>query len=283
MATKYVPTVGKRRLSRELRRLRNDRGLTLKDVAKRLDCSHGKVANLETGNWMRISLTDIRAMLDLYEVTDPKRREAIETLVRQARERGWWEKYSPHLPAAYVGFENEACRISTFQCDVVPGLLQTADYTRALVGRQLGDDPAEVERLVESRQRRHQIFERSNPPKLWAILDESALLHIPDRSVFRDQVQHLVSLATGVKTITIQLVPIAAGLHNGLGQKFVILDYEDELDLSVVYLELYGQALYIEDKPRVTGYRDLFNLIQLDALHPHETVPYLRAMLDQSD
>lgn len=232
---------------------------------------------------MRISLTDIRAMLDLYKVTDPKRRGAIETLVRQARERGWWEKYSPYLPAAYVGFENEASAISTYQCDVVPGLLQTADYTRALVARALGDDQTEVERLVESRQRRKKIFERTEPPKLWAILDESALLHIPDRAVFREQVQHLVRLATEVKTITIQVVPIAAGLHSGLGNRFVILDYEDELDLSVIYLELHGQALYIEEKPRVADYRDLFNLIQLDALHPSESIPYLRSMLEKPE
>jgi transcriptional regulator with XRE-family HTH domain len=180
MAAGYSPTVRRRQLIAELKRLRDAADLTQEDVASRLDWHHTKVFRIETGR-TGPHPNDVRAMLDVYGVTDHAQREAMIQLAKDARQRGWWYSYRDVLPGQYeffVGLEQEAASIRTFELAVIPGLLQTEDYARALVrGGPLELDPDEAERRIEVRMTRQEVLANQDRPHFWAILDESAGRH----------------------------------------------------------------------------------------------------------
>jgi len=132
MAPSSSPTVKRRRLAAELRRLREAAKLTIDQVAERLEWSAGKISKIENAR-VSVMPRDARYLLDVYGVADPER-ELLVTLARESRQRGWWQQYGaiPEWFGTYVGLESEAVSVSSYQGEYVPGLLQTHDYAMAV-------------------------------------------------------------------------------------------------------------------------------------------------------
>ncbi len=278
MAAGHSPTVRRRQLIAELKRLREAAGLTQDDVAQRLDWHHTKVFRIETGR-TGPHPNDVRVMLDVYGVTNPVQREALVQLAKDARQRGWWYSYRDVLPSQYeffIGLEAEATSIQTFELAVVPGLLQIEDYARALVrGGPLELDSDEIERLVEVRMTRQQVLANPDRPQLWAILDEAAIRRVVGGpAVMRAQLQHLVTLSEQGKT-TIQVVPYSVGAHPGTAASFIILGFAEPGEIDVVYMETIGGNISVDKPEEVQHYATAFDHLRAVALSPDGT----RAML----
>ncbi|MDT0302799.1 helix-turn-helix domain-containing protein [Streptomonospora wellingtoniae] len=276
MATRYSPTIRRRRLSAELRRLRLAARMTLDDAAKSTELARSTVGNIESGFKKRPQLAEVRALLDAYQVSDPEREQVLD-FCRQARERDWRAKYRDVVKGEHVGFEAEASEISTWEPILVPGLLQTPDYVRELAAAAEAH-PVDADRLVDSRMRRQEIL-REDPPEFWAIFDETALMRLADRpNVLRGQVEHLVAMSQE-QTITIQITR-ADRMNPGTGGPFVITEFPDAMDPTIVHLETATDGIYLERPEDITFYRALFNRLRLAALKPGETIDRLRHMID---
>lgn len=268
------PTLRRRELGVRLRSMRLDHGLTVEQVAEQLLCSPSKVSRMETGQ-RAATQRDVRDLCDLYGVTDPAKREQLMELAREAKQVGWWQGYS--LPyTTYVGLEQEASSLRIFHSAVAPGILQVADYTRAIhqVGIPRFDD-TRIEERVEERGTRQEIFERADPPLVDVILDE-AVLHRPigGASVMHAQLGRVIELAR-LPSITIQVLPYSAGAHPGLESDFVILDFGDRAH-RVVYVEgLVGQ-IYVERAQDVGRYEQVFDRLRAMASSPRDSVKLIR-------
>jgi len=266
------PTVRGRRLRYELRRLREQAGLTRDEVARRLEWSGSKISRIETGQ-SRAQTGDVRDLLDIYGVTDDEA-EALVQLAREARRRGWWTAYNDVFTGTYVGLEAEASAMRTYEPQIIPGLLETEDYTRALIRAGLvRADPAEIERRVEARLARQEILRRPDALAIWAVLDEPAIRRpVGGPAVMSAQLQHLIEVtATPNSKITLQILPLAVGSHPGLSGPFVILDFPIAEDPSVVYLETATDGLYLEETAEIERYTLMFDHLRSSALSSSES------------
>jgi hypothetical protein len=274
---RHSPTVRRRRLARELRKLREEAGLTADVVNRRLEWAEGKVNRLERALAVRPRVGDIRALLDLYEVNDEATREALFTLTREARQRGWWTAYGA-LTDNYVEFEAAAKKISTYELAVIPGLLQTPAYATALQRGWLMRDEKEIERLVKLRMERQQILTDEDPPQLWAVIDEAAIVRsFGSPEAKAEQLQRLIETER-LDHVTVQILPLDADLHPGLSGSFVILDYED--DPSLVYREARPGSTYVEGAAEVEERRTVFQHLSTTALGPNESIAHLRRLAE---
>ncbi|WP_420157213.1 helix-turn-helix domain-containing protein [Nocardiopsis sp. CNT-189] len=272
------PSVSRRQLSAQMRRKRLDAGMTIEQAADSLEWSMTKVSNIETGRSKKPAVTDIRLLLDLYRVQDERERESILALTRQSRERGWWNRYDDVLGGAYASLEAGAKSVRLFEAQYIPGLFQTAGYAEASAQATLIRDPDDIQRTVEARMRRQKILEQEDPPDVWAIIHESAvemLRATPD--LFSSQVERLIELAESPNSVTLQVLPLSAGLHAGMGGPFVILDYEDAAQ-SLVFLETNTDGLYLEKPPEIDRYRRCFDRLLAKALDPDDVPGYLRSL-----
>jgi len=268
------PTLRGRRLAMELQRRREATGMSREEVARQLEWSTSTLFRMETGR-SRPQPGNVRTLLELYGVSGPERDGLIQ-LTRDARKPGWWHSFRDVLPnpyEVYIGLEAGAASIRNFEPVVIPGLLQTADYARAMFRngpRELDRD--EVERRVEVRLARQEILARDNRPRLWAVVDE-AVIHrlVGGTEVMRGQLHHLANVAQQGKT-TIQVVPYRAGAHAGTTGPFVILDFEEPTDPSVVYVETLAGDIYLEERPDVNRYTLAFDRLVAAALHPDDSV-----------
>lgn len=275
------PTIKRRQLSAELRRLRIAAGMTVEEAAADLEWSRARLGHIETGRRKRPLVTDIRALLDLYGVTDPRERDAILELARGARETGWWTRYDDVFTGRFPGFEAAATMIRTYEAAIIPGLLQTPAYMRAVTEATLLYDDADVQRVVDSRVKRQQILTRDADDRLeyWAVIDEAALQRLGTGEMMREQVQHLVEVAENpAMSVTVQVLPIDAGLHAGLGGSFVILDFDDDDAGPIVYLETDTDGIYLEKPREIARYRALFQHVEAAAMRPQESVAYLKRL-----
>jgi transcriptional regulator with XRE-family HTH domain len=266
------PTLRGRRLALELMRRREATGLSREEVARQLEWS--TIFRIETGR-SRPQPGNVRVLLDLYGVAGPERDGLIQ-LARDARQPGWWHSFRDVLLnpyEVYIGLEAGAASIRNFEPVVVPGLLQTEDYAREMFRngpRELDRD--EVERRVEVRMARQQILTRDDRPRLWAVIDEAALRRVvggPD--VMRRQLRHLADCAEQGKT-TLQVVPYRAGAHAGTTGPFVILEFHEPTDPSVVYVETLAGDIYLEEHADVNRYTLAFDRLLAAALHPGDSV-----------
>lgn len=276
----FSPTLRLKRLATELRRLREEAGMTTAQVERHFEWGIGKISRLENCKTIRPGIQDIRLLTELYGVTDERVREGLLDLTRQARKRGWWRKYRDVFSGDYVDVETEASVISNYEPVAIPGLLQTPEYAAELNrAGMLGDDET-VQRFVDGRLERQKILERANPPHLWAVIDEGALLRPTDNpKTRRDQLLQLAERATR-PSITIQVVPWSAGLHAGLTGGFVILDFPQ--DPSVVYLELPKDSLFLEESDDVHRYRLMLDHIRTKALDAQESVSRIRDLAEDA-
>jgi transcriptional regulator with XRE-family HTH domain len=265
----------------ELRRLRETAGLTIDQVAEALRFSNSKISRIETG---RISATpaDVRAMAELYRVSDQER-DALVRIAREAREKGWWQAYGdvPIVPA-YTGMEVAAASIRIYGALIVPSLLQTLQYARAVIRAVFPElHSEEVERRVELRMARQTLLAQDDPLRVWAILDEAALRRLMGgREVMREQLDHLIE-AAALSTVTLQVLPFKAGGHAGIDGAFTILGYPEPADPDIVYLEHAAGDLYLESADEIQRYALLFDHLRASALSPEESTRFLGAVANE--
>ena len=268
MPSEQSPTVRRRRLALELRRLREAARLTCEEVADHLECSASKISRVETGR-VSVSPRDVRDMLELYGVA-PQQRESLVQLARDSRQKGWWHAYSDTMQpqfVTYVGLESAAAEIRIYEVSLIPELLQTEDYARAVIRSGMMNSPAEdVERRVALRMARQPAVTRDDPPKVWAVLDEAALRRrVGGAGLMRLQLEHLLAQAT-LPNVAVQVIPFGGGAHPAMGRPFIILVFPERVDTDVVYLEDLTSALYLEDVADVDRYNVFFNHLRASAL-----------------
>lgn len=262
------PSIRRRRLSTELRRARDAAGLTTTQVAQKLKWATGKLSKIETAETQAVKAADLDKMLDLYKVTDPAFRESMHQLAREAKERGWWAKYKDVFKnEALPDFEAEASTLCAYETHVIPGLLQTPDYARAIFqgGRYTSEE--EINRRVEARMARREILNRFNPVHMRAVIDECALRRvIGDSEVMADQLKHLLHMAK-MPHIDVQILPLDVGAHASLSMPFMILDFPNPIDPTIVCVETLTDALYLELPENVQRYTVTFGDVQGSAVN----------------
>jgi transcriptional regulator with XRE-family HTH domain len=267
--TTRTPTRRRRLLGVELRRLREDAGLTIDRVAEALECSPSKVSRIETG---QVSATprDVRDMLALYPVSDA-RREALVQIAREARQRGWWQRFVdvPDGVPAYVGLETAATSIDIYMALIVPALLQTADYARAVIAAVRPDLPTrELDRRVELRMRRQALLDQERPPALRVLLDDTVLRRpVGGAAVMAAQRRRLLADADR-PAVTLRVLATEAGAHAGMDGPFTIFGFPAAAERDVVALDSAADALYLEEPEDVARYRRVFELLLPAALPP---------------
>jgi transcriptional regulator with XRE-family HTH domain len=271
MARSYSPTVRRRRLASELRRLRDRAELTIDEVGEKLECSASKISRIETGH-VGVTPRDVRDMLELYGVESDELEELVQ-LSREARKKGWWANYSEVFTGAFVGLEAEAATLRAYQALLVPGLLQTADYTREVTKAARPDiSPAELDRRVAGRQARQQLLFDHEPPQYWACIDEAVLCRpVGGPKAMAAQLAQLIELAS-LPNVTLQVIPFTSGAHAGMEGAFLILGFPEQADPDVVYVENTSTGVYMEEPPEILRYTLKFDHLRASALGPDATL-----------
>ncbi|GAA5167557.1 helix-turn-helix transcriptional regulator [Pseudonocardia eucalypti] len=276
------PTVLRLMLGAQLRRLREARGISRQDAGYSIRASDAKISRLELGR-VGYKQRDVADLLTLYGVEDEREREAFLTLAQQASSPGWWNKYSDVLPAwfeMYVGLEQAASVIRSYQVQFVPGLFQTADYARSvtLLGHP-GAPPDDVDLRVDLRLARQEILTAGDAPRVWVVVDEAALRRpVGGASIMRSQLEHLVEL-TELPNVTLQAVPFQAGGHAAAGGPFSILRFSDPDVNDVAYLEQLTSALYLDKSVDVDNYLMVMDRLCAEAASPVETRKLLAKLI----
>lgn len=267
-------------LGAQLRRLRQAKRVSLEEAGNVIRASHSKISRLESGR-VAFKDRDIVDLLTYYGVTDENVREELRSRAVRANSPGWWHEYADVVPTwfeAYVGLEEAASEIRAYEVQFVPGLLQTADYARA-VTMLTYSNPKEISSRVSLRMTRQDILNRPDSPSLWVVLDE-ALLRRPvgGRPVMRAQLRHLIQMSQR-PNMTIQVIPFKVGGHAAAGGPFSLLRFAQHDLPDVVYMEQLNSALYLNKRDVVDSYLPVFERLRADALDPAGSVKALQAML----
>ncbi|MGW6917271.1 helix-turn-helix domain-containing protein [Kitasatospora sp. NPDC054939] len=271
-------------LGSQLRRLREARGITREDAGYAIRASESKISRMELG---RVSFKerDVADLLSLYGVDDGDEREAMLGLVREANKSGWWHSYNDILPGwfqTYVGLEEAAALIRTYEVQFIPGLLQSEEYARAVFGQSrpvISDE--EIERRVSLRQRRQKLLTDGSSPRLWAVIDEAALRRpVGGPDVMRGQVQYLIDVAEQANVV-VQVMPFRFGAHAGESGAFTILRFPEQDLADVVYLEQLTSALYLDKRDDVDAYIQVMERLCVDSLTPERTIDLLASILKE--
>ncbi|WP_433307929.1 helix-turn-helix domain-containing protein [Actinoplanes sp. CA-030573] len=274
------PTIRRRRLGVELRRHREAAGVTIDVVAERLGCSTSKVSRIETGH-TSASPTDVSNILDIYGVEDSIKAELVQ-IAREARQKGWWHPYSTVLTGAYVGLETAARSIRVYEQQLVPGLLQTEEYAIALIrGARLDDTDREIEQRVRVRMQRQALLILDDPIDLRVVLDEAVLSRpVGGDAVMRDQLSKLIEAAR-LPNVTLQILPFATGAHAGMDGTFVILEFEEEGDADVVFIDNATGGLFLEKADELRKYISIFDAVRATALPPEESIEMIEMLVEE--
>jgi hypothetical protein len=276
------PTVQRLVLGGHLRRLREDAGITTERAAVVIRGSHSKISRMEHGR-VAFKERDISDLLTMYKVGPGEEREALLQLARESGTPGWWQGYAdilPHWVEPYFGLEAAASIIREYELQFVPGLLQTEPYARAVI--RLGSHTAEDEviRRAEARIARQQILDRTQPPTLWAVMDESALRRvIGGPGVMKAQIRHLIEMCDH-PAVTLQILPFSVGAHRAMGGPFTILRYTEPDLRDVVFIEQLTSALYLDKTTEVDSYLEVIEEVCLQAESAARTPGLLKAALD---
>lgn len=266
------PTLRRRELGAALRDLRNNKSLTIEDVAGELLCSPTKISRIETAQ-RAASLRDVRDLCRIYGVDDDRTTQLMR-LARESRQRGWWQELSdfPQPYLTFIGLEADATSIRSFETAFVPGLLQTERYARAVVQSNNPDaDEDGVEERVSTRMRRQERLVSDNPLQFWAIIDETVVRRMfggPD--VMSEQLRKLIEVSRQ-RNVTLQIVPLSAGPYPGLEASGMSIVSFDEGIPDVVYVEGVLGTLYAEREVEVTRIARVFDQLRAEALSPART------------
>jgi transcriptional regulator with XRE-family HTH domain len=283
------PAGPRRRLGAELRRLRNGAGLHLDHVAAQLHCSTSKISRLETGKGIP-KPADVRELIKIYEVAADTERDMLMRLVRESRTEGWWASYMDGVaperffldaPGRYAALETDAVGLRGFDLSVLHGLLQTEDYSRAVLSGQLPRrSRQEVDQLVELRMRRQEALYRPSPLRLDMVIDESVLARtVGSRALMAAQMRRLLELME-LPTVSIRLFPFEAGVDRAHMGHFVILDIPDDLGSTVVYSEGHAGESFLDGVSDVDVYDDVFTEVSGHALTPRASGEAVRRYHD---
>ncbi|WP_245666722.1 helix-turn-helix domain-containing protein [Actinomadura latina] len=271
----------RRRLAGELRRHREALGLTLDEVAERLEWSNAKISRIENAR-VGVLPRDVKYLLNVYAVED-EAREVLLTLAREARQKGWWHSYGEAIPPwfeVYVGLESDAVTMDKYESEHIPGLLQTADYARAVFEAFPAEDGAEIDKRVELRMARTARLTASDAPKFWAVLNE-AVIHrrVGGDQAMRAQLAYLRDMATR-PNITLQVLPFDAGAHPAMSGAFTILGFPEPTDPKVVFMEGQTGGLYLEKPHEIERYSLAFDHLRAAALRPGDSQELIARVAD---
>ncbi|MDG9719983.1 helix-turn-helix transcriptional regulator [Streptomyces sp. DH24] len=272
MASNVNPTVRRRRLGQELRRLRELKGMTAEEVAERLLVSQSKISRLENGR-RSISQRDVRDLCGVYEVEDQRVVDSLMQMAKDSRQQGWWHAFGDIPYSVYIGLETDAESLRVYEPQIITGLLQTRSYAEAIIrGGSPETSETEIEKRVQVRLRRQdRITAKKDPLRLWVVLDEAALHRVVgDKLVMREQLEHVAEMSQ-LPHITVQVLPFAVGAHPGLNGQYSILEFADAADSSVVYMEGVTSDLYLEKAPDVQKYTVMYEHLRAQALNVEES------------
>lgn len=267
----HGPAVRRRKLGEELRKLRDGSGLTSGEAASRVGWHQSKVSRIETGR-SGVRPADVARLLDAYEVHDPQLRALLQALADSAGGGGvdWADAYRGLLPPQYrdfISLESQACSARTLEISVVPGLLQTPDYARAVTRAALGELPPDtVDSLVEVRIARQEVLRGDPPLVLNAVLDEAVVRRwVGGRAAMREQLRHLLEVAA-LPHVRLQVIPFHYGGYVGLTGPFIVFSFPAISDLDVVVIDHLTSSLYLERREDLTAYSAAFETVQALAL-----------------
>jgi transcriptional regulator with XRE-family HTH domain len=269
-----TPAVWRRRLGNELRKLRDAAGLTIHDVATRLECSSSKISRIETAQ-VGATPRDVRDMLELYQISGAQR-DALVQLAREARTKDELDAYRDLPFAALVGLERAAASLRTYSVLNIPGPLQTKEYAQAVLHAIRPDLPdEEFERRVELRLKRQEFLTQDDPGTFWVVLDE-AVLHrsIGGTEVMRRQIQQLIKFAAR-DNVTMQVLPFSVGAHAAMDGEFTIIGFRDPADPDTVFIENTTDDRYLEDSDALRRYNSIFNDVRTAALGKPESLEFM--------
>ncbi|MFE6778050.1 helix-turn-helix domain-containing protein [Streptomyces sp. NPDC057702] len=260
-------TVPRRQLGRHLRDLRGRARMTVRAAARNLEWSEAKMWRIETGQTSLRSL-DVEAMCRVYGAT-PKLTEALMGLARETKARGWWHAYGEVIPEGfdvYIGLEEAASSLDSYQSDLVPGLLQTGGYARTVIRAHNPDaSEDEVEQRVRLRLERQALLTRvTDPPTLRLVLGEPVLRRpVGEWAEMREQL-HRLAAASEAPNIAIRVAPLSTGLHPGVVTgPFVLLRFPTTGDgtatePTTVYSDGFTGSLYLDKPAEVQSYESAF-------------------------
>ncbi len=283
MAGRTSPTVRRRRLSKELRRLRRDSGKTREQVAGFVGCSPVTITRIE-GAQTAGTVPIVARMLEFYGVKG-KSYDVLLTLCREARKRGWWHQYSGSIPEwfeVFVGLEEEASEILSYESELVPGLFQTEDYIRALLHADLhARSEEEIDHRVALRLKRQERLTNNDAPKVWAILNEAVIRRqVGGPHTMLKQLQHLTEISR-LASVNIVVLPFSAGAHPSMDSSCAVLRFPEPADPDVVYVQYRRGSIYLEDPSEVDMYVDLFDHLRSRALSPDESLALIADVADE--
>lgn len=248
--------------------------MSITEVATRLGWQGSKLSRIENRQ-IGISTADVRRLLDLYGVDDPRQVNRLLDIARRARERGWWESYGATLPTetrTMIGIEAEASLIQTYHQALVPGLLQTPDYARAVIRAARPSDSQEIiDQRVEVRLARQALLEEKDAPQLWVVINEGAIRQVVGSSaIMAAQLRHLTEERDRLNVV-IQVLPFSAGEHPAMVGSFSLYSFPAQDETGAVYIETMNSALILEKPHDLETYGDAFNRIRAAALAPRDT------------
>jgi hypothetical protein len=264
-----------------LRRLRMEAGISREQAGEAIRASEWKIHRLENGQ-VGFKERDVVDLLTLYGVGDPGEVAAVVGMALEANDTGWWHQYGDVLPQwfrAYVDLEQAAVIIRAYEGQFVPGLLQTDDYARSVMGRGVEEEPEDIERRVELRAARQAVLTRPDPPRLWAVIDEAALRRpVGSPEIMRAQIERLIE-ATRLPNVTLQVLRFRAGAHPAMVGAFSILRFADADLPDVVYLEHLTGAIYLDKREDVRQYLHVMETVSVRSAAPDATPHILTGIL----
>lgn len=284
---KEGPAIKRRRVAATLRERREQAGMTATEAAKLLEHDRSWLSRIESAE-VKCHPTTVRLILGLYGV-EPAAIEAVAVVARETRERGWYQDYTDAMPdwfAGYVGLETDASVIRTYESQVMPGILQTEAYARALAfAAPLPEPTAATERRIELRMARRAVLDRDDPPQLRVVLDEAVLRRtVGGKAVMREQIDHLIEIAQA-PTVDILVLPFEVGAHAGCDGRFILMDfpplpppYPETTRTSVVYVDTLTFGKYLEKPTELATYAAAFERLCSSALDAGRSESFLRTI-----
>ncbi|MFH8464773.1 helix-turn-helix domain-containing protein [Streptomyces sp. NPDC017991] len=277
MPTVKPSTVLGRQLGDELRKFREASGVSMADAAELLDCTKGKISRMENGH-VPVRAPDLNALMQAYQVQDFETRARLSAMAQRANRRrrdGWWHPYDAVLGDSYrdqIELEAICDSVRTYEVQLIPGLLQTAEYGRAVtVASRAWQTPAEIDQFVQVRLARQRRLTDKDPMSLWAVLAEGVLRqHVGGPTVMQAQLEHLLAMAER-PNITVQVLPFARGAHSGMFGPYLLLSFPQVTSLDLVLTETPTGNIWVEREPAVAYYRTLFDDARTTALPPTES------------
>jgi transcriptional regulator with XRE-family HTH domain len=264
--------------------MRLGHGLTVEQVAEQMLCSPSKVSRMETGQ-RGATPRDVRDLCRIYGLTDAAEVQRLMGLAREGKQQAWWQPFELDYFATYVDLEQVATTLSYYHTTVVPGLLQTVDYAKAMFAGALPAQspaperpdqviehpPARRDQLIDVRLRRQQVLTRDPPPRIVAFLDEAVLRRVVGGPEVMSVQLHRLAEASQMPNITLRVIPFGVGAHAAMDNIFTVLDFADAVP-SVVYVEGLMGWLYLEREAEVARYKRVLKHLHEIALSPRETI-----------